>query len=160
MEIDWSKAPGAQWYCQGDFYKREDRKWYWSCGNGQWSETDYASPENFGWWGHRVKTPEQWSGEGLPPVGTMCEFYDNEGDWRRCEIVAHRNEMAIVYVSASHIFASQGGILRPIRTPEQIAAEEREKGINDICQAANERITEEVAGLIFDAGYRKQEPTK
>lgn len=100
----------------------------------------------------------EWNGEGLPPVGTVCEYYADEDDWRRCEVVAHRGEMAVVWANANHIFSSQGGVLRPIRTPEQIAAEERKKiedEIQDICTNA-ENNGKPYFKALYEAGYRKQ----
>ena len=42
----------------------------------------------------RRVTGGQWNGEGLPPVGVDCEYFDG-GEWMRCEVVAHRNNAAV-----------------------------------------------------------------
>ena len=68
----------------------------------------------------------------------------------------------MVWVSNAHIWASSGASLRPIRTPEQIAAEEREKEVDQMVQ----RIAENTTGIgigaamicakaLHAAGYRK-----
>lgn len=100
-----------------------------------------------------------WNGEGLPPVGTVCEYYANDDDWRRCLIVGHHIGVAIAWVSHAHIFSTSGGILRPIRTPEQIAAEEREKAIDDLYRLLNTASSGKyhIAAHLYDAGYRKTE---
>ena len=96
-----------------------------------------------------VGRPAPWTGEGLPPVGTVCEYYADDGVWRSCEIVAHKDGQAVVWVSNAHIWASSGASLRPIRTPEQIAAEQ--------ALAEIERLYSEGGpAAVFDAGYRKQ----
>lgn len=75
-----------------------------------------------------------WTGEGLPPVGTVCEV-DYCESWQRCEVVAHfrqRCGMVAAFTvdlvdGAKSLDAFGSESFRPIRTPEQIAAEEREK---------------------------------
>lgn len=53
--------------------------------------------------------------------------------------------------------------LRPIRTPEQIAAEEREVEIGEMSRVIRERIKHysgqdaaDYSAALYDAGYRKQ----
>ncbi|MEN1215731.1 hypothetical protein AAIG85_34365, partial [Pseudomonas aeruginosa] len=52
--------------------------------------------------------------------------------------------------------SSHGSLLR---TPEQIAAEERAKAIEEMCFAV-ETLTVKQAKALFDAGYRRQEEGK
>lgn len=51
----------------------------------------------------------------LPPVGTICEYYADEDEWRRCEIVAHKDGLAVVWVNEVHIWTTRGALLRPIK---------------------------------------------
>lgn len=124
--------------------------------------------------------PEPWTGEGLPPVGTVCEFagFNPEetlpkdprvGD--QVTVIAHfmggSFEVAAFTFYAppefKYLQVAQGayGCFRPIRTPEQIAVEEREKAIEVMIADTNiltgimsdRRI---MAGQLYDAGYRKQ----
>jgi len=103
----------------------------------------------------------EWNGEGLPPVGTICEHlpYNGGSEWHKVEIIAHKNHLMPVAVfwdlrelkagcSSAHAF-------RPIRTPEQIAAEERAKQIKEIIQDLDVPLA--VASRAFDKGYRKFE---
>lgn len=100
-----------------------------------------------------------WTGEGLPPVGTVCEFRVETDDWRSCEVIAHHGEYAVCWIHCNKILASSGHAIRPIRTPEQIATEEREKAIDEMLAL---RKFPEISGspsfaeAIYDAGYRKQ----
>lgn len=105
--------------------------------------------------------PAQWNGEGLPPVGTVCEYYADEDTWRRCEIVAYKDGMAVVWVNHAHIWSCSGAGLRPLRTPEQIAAEEREKAIAEMVEAVQffgnipAASVFAFCGILHDAGYQK-----
>lgn len=118
--------------------------------------------------------PAAWSGEGLPPVGTVCEYnnyephpVDVELKWSRVEIVARHTQGLDDFA----VFASVSGYhgsrvpehFRPIRTPGQIAAEEREseiRGMRDIIlhtvKYASGEDAKNYAEVLFDAGYRKQ----
>ncbi|HIE1839352.1 TPA: hypothetical protein ACXJW0_002029 [Pseudomonas aeruginosa] len=162
MSIDWSKAPegankagftGPDNYLQ--FYRIPGMLGdydYWSEKKG-WFGSDFPTCAN-----HLFERPAkvEWDGQGLPPVGTVCEYYADENTWRRCEIVAHKDGQAVVWVNNAHIWASSGASLRPISTPEQIAAQEREKAIEEMC-FAEETLTVKQAKALYDAGYRRQE---
>lgn len=132
----------------------------------------------------RVRMP--WNGEGLPPVGTVCEWAGctfapedpQEPDLHigdQVKIIAHfkdgeLNLAAFTFNPQIHnpdrgtAWVNQGahGCFRPIRTPEQIAAEERESSIQQMIDDTNvltgimsdRRI---MAGQLYDAGYRKFE---
>lgn len=135
-----------------------------------------------------IKRPE-WNGEGLPPVGTVCEFagFNPEetlpsdpiiGD--RVTVIAHFKSGSIdvaaftffVPPEFEYLQVAQGayGCFRPIRTPEQIAADKRLHEIRNALTAINSKVhfpNDLVRGNILaaaveamiDAGYRKQEAT-
>lgn len=106
---------------------------------------------------------KEWDGSGLPPIGTVCEYYCSDGDvWRKCEIVAHylANAVAIdlFYGTAICLHAD---LFHPIKTPEQIAAEERLHAIDEMLALVGRYSTfKDVMGLIYDAGYRKTDVKK
>lgn len=106
----------------------------------------------------RRVTGGQWDGEGLPPVGVDCEYFDG-GEWMRCEVVAHRNNAAVVLSDCYEpAFVSQQE-LRPFRTPDQVAAEEREKAIAEMVSTSpmlDKGWARKVCTALFEAGYRKQ----
>lgn len=117
-----------------------------------------------------------WNGEGLPPVGTVCEYmwnYKPEGsEYVQVEILVHDKGSAVVrslnWPSPGVLRESAGGycgpgrgqpIFRPIRTPEQIAADEREAAIEEMWKVywrPEAPTAKEALGLLYDAGYRKQ----
>lgn len=55
--------------------------------------------------------------------------------------------------------ASENYTFKPIRTPEQIAAEEREKAIEEMRAALPDwAAPENICPMLYDAGYRKVTP--
>lgn len=124
-----------------------------------------------------------WNGEGLPPVGALCEYDartkgDGKAQWFKVKI-EYLSEWNIVFSCvavpeggsqesigvelAYDVRASSLGVFRPILTPEQIAADEREKAIAEMvdtlgCDPEASKTGEFIrCGVLYDAGYRKQE---
>lgn len=188
MNIDWSKCPDATHFDPVDQnFLREvgealllfnnKRGWIVPLGTRYGLRIEDC---------HRplIKRPE-WTGEGLPPVGTVCEFagYTPEetlptdplvGD--KVTVIAHfkSGPMDVAaftfYAPPEFEFLQVGqgayGCFRPIRTPEQIAAEERDAAVVQMKQcfdSISERLMptsnqylETLFGALHDAGYRKQ----
>lgn len=159
-EVDWSRAPeGATHYnaeCIYPWLKETPASYY--C--GRWDE--YSLPLNSiveDHFNNAVKRP-QWDGSGVPPIGTVCEYLWVDGDeWRKCEIVAYYYANVVaVDVSDSSAVSLPHPLFRPIKTPEQIAAEERLLAIDEmvyLSHLAGSSI-KDVMEAIYDAGYRKQ----
>ncbi|KAF1004383.1 MAG: hypothetical protein GAK36_00052 [Pseudomonas sp.] len=116
-----------------------------------------------------------WNGEGLPPVGTTCIVTPHNTNWgferveeNRCRVLAYQYEFAWLHLlnsddSESFVFITTRTDkvdFTPFRTPEQIAAEERETFIfNAVLETDAETPVEwrkAVFGEMFDLGYRKQ----
>lgn len=122
----------------------------------------------------------EWDGEGLPPAGSTCEHStdDNknnsaDGGWKKVKIVGHHqfhndDYLCAVWVSGTDVsYSSEGEHFRPIRTAEQVAAEEREAEDNEVmsrymslsdCEKgmlghSPERV---IIGLMRVMGYRKE----
>ncbi|EPF9793844.1 hypothetical protein ACSWMZ_006112 [Pseudomonas aeruginosa] len=164
MSIDWSKAPeGAnkagftgheylQFYRIPGMFGDYD---YWNERMGDWCGSDFPTCAN-----HLFDRPEkvEWDGQGLPPVGVECEYrHMIWPEYRRCEIRYISDESLVAYDDAQEQFyRTRDMLFRPIRTPEQIAAEEREKAIEEMC-FAEETLTVKQAKALYDAGYRRQE---
>jgi hypothetical protein len=110
-----------------------------------------------------------WTGDGLPPVGVACEVEnDIEGVWDAVDEVLAHTEIKGVHVAVfkrdDRVFYSPDGTFRPIRTPEQIAAEEREKAIEALAVElaghwSSEAVSlqRETAAYLHDIGYRRVE---
>lgn len=111
-----------------------------------------------------VERAVEWDGVGLPPAGVICEHeaYEMRGESHRVEIIAHKQTSLDVAIfwdeEIRHVSYSSHHAFRPIRTQEQIAAEEREKAINEMilldqkCSLSRTHF----CGLLYDAKYRKQ----
>lgn len=114
----------------------------------------------------------EWTGNGLPPVGTRCTVTPHNTMWGfsyvaayPCKVIAYHNDFVwLDYVGSLGVpvaTRTEEADFSPLRTPEQIAEEERRVEIKHI-QAASVAncgpyITESAAGAIYDAGYRKFE---
>lgn len=112
----------------------------------------------------------EWRGpeDGLPPVGVVCEYNDNcGGRWVRVE-VCYASQYTVLLKffgedgDCEGAFSPEEVRLRPIRTPEQIKAEQREKAVAEMLAQINCVPWETghyrlAAEKWYDAGYRKFE---
>ena len=108
----------------------------------------------------------EWNGEGLPPVGAVCENKFMPSGWKKVKILAHDEGNAVFRMDDGYqesYFGGSVGEFRPIRTPEQIAAEVRQRAIEDLgewlstnCSIPTPYLWE-AAQKIYGAGYRKFE---
>ena len=166
--IDWSKAPeGATRYHPETSKVIEhwlkmvgDEEWIWTSSGKRWMpHIDAVVDGDY----HDRPAPE-WSGKGLPPVGTVCEWLQGSGhQWERIEILAyHGREAWIQQEGKDSTVVGNIGNLRPLRTLEQIAAEEREKAAKQLCvDAGSPELTAgqmAIAYRLYDTGYRKVDP--
>lgn len=189
MNIDWSKAPAdAEAGCCET--SQTYAAWFRTDGNGQieqicpkagvtkWTSMggrfDYPI-------GHELR-PANWHGAGLPPVGTVCEFagFNPEetlptdpavGD--KVTVIAHYlsgcvEVAAFTFNCAAnfgslHVAQGAHGCFRPVRTAEQIAADERKAQILEMIDVFGLDTSiwgldtvREICGHLWEAGYRKQ----
>lgn len=177
MEIDWSKAPdwaNSHGLCAFNGEIRE----YW-LGDDQYQCLSHSKPFPYGGGvdctrhNHRpyefkyvTNRPAPWNGEGLPPVGTRCITTRGAGD-REVTILAYGEKMVFVrFGNDELIMELYGREFLPIRTPEQIAAEERKKTITEMLKEivvpkrTNDAVIsaiKDAAAQLYDAGYRKVE---
>ena len=195
-EIDWSEAP------EGATHFGVENEFYFSAWYKVEGEQILAYTEDGSMWREATDScvfpkvsslsarPEQWSGEGLPPVGTVCEFaggtpcpddpFDKDlREGMQVKIIAHFKSGDFTLAAFTFdpenpdrgmVQVEQGnfGCFRPIRTAEQIAADERLHEIRNALTAINSKVhfpndlvrgnilTAAVEAMI-DAGYRKQE---
>ena len=116
-----------------------------------------------------IKAEPEWTGEGLPPVGIECEvLWDSlTPSYQTCKIIGHDEGRAIFrYTSGpqkggygSDTVGAIGRLIsktfRPIRNPEQIAAEKRDAAIKEMQRLVGSCKTFPFAEL-YDYGYRLQ----
>ncbi|MBR7206861.1 hypothetical protein KB219_34765, partial [Pseudomonas aeruginosa] len=107
-----------------------------------------------------ARPQEAWDGQGLPPVGTVCQYrHMIWPEYRPCEIRYISEESLVAYDDAQEqLYRTCDMLFRPIRTPEQIAAEEREKAVGDMAMSI-QGVPYQYPTLyaLYDAGYRRQE---
>ena len=118
-----------------------------------------------------------WDGVGLPPVGLdveikrgNCTWIDGD-EWQigktatvMASFLNSRDiKMASVQFPGGHCECILARCLSPIRTAEQVAAEEREKGIQAIqdaytytVESCTHKILHSQAARLYDAGCRLQ----
>lgn len=166
MSIDWSKAPegATHWeptgpeFHEGWMKKEGDYWFYWVEGTNKWCHgpSCNASAEREATF--EARPQKAWDGQGLPPVG--AKFLTDRNDFlREVTILCHGKTRTFVFdhVSQEEIcLVLKDRVFLPIRTPEQIAAEEREKAIEEMC-FAEETLTVKQAKALYEAGYRRQE---
>lgn len=171
-EIDWSKAPeGATHWVGGDepWHKHIDEiSWYWQESEQRWRPLSICAEDVEDEYRRTiVKRPlEQWTGAGLPPIGAVCEFYWGGNDWRVCTVFAHKPNAngkidVLVDLDGDWSFGTREHDFRPIRTQEQIEAEEREAFAHKLVEEMGKSPTGypnamNQARKIYDLGYRKQ----
>lgn len=107
-----------------------------------------------------------WNGpeDGLPPVGLEVEW-KNVADWEKVMILAHgkdQGQQVAVGQMPDDVIMATADRFRPIRTAEQLAAEEREAAIDEMAgwagkTALNIEQERRMLGRLYDGGYRKVE---
>ena len=175
-EIDWSKAP--EWATHA---MTTDPKWDGALelkGSIRFARlngvkyVDYSGRDEAvlmigkkSWVVAQERPTPQWSGTGLPPIGLRCEAKFTT-DWVPFELL-YLGTSFVVFKTNFEVsrprqdFEHSGVEFRPIRTAEQIAADEREAAIHEIAVAMAwhpTRSAKSLAAMVYDAGYRKQEP--
>ena len=180
IQIVWSTAPEGTTHVNPKvgpcaWRRLEGVRWYQWWVDGWLAIPGDHSPEY-------IARPASWNGQGLPPVGTICQFRtasDGTG-WHPelktgaiVEVIAHFHigstpvaAFLFDYDSGScrQVEQAVDTCFRPLRTPEQIAAEEqREKGVAALCALADEFRGHPGTAFrpffehLYDAGYRKVE---
>ena len=108
----------------------------------------------------KLKRDSEWDGEGLPPSGTDVEYLSYLGKWKKGRYLG---EFVGRSVCGDYETGAVGYVegIRPIRTPEQSAAQERELVLDDIYRIIRNvdrpGNKADMAEALYDAGYRKQE---
>ncbi|HBO6210627.1 TPA: hypothetical protein L4726_004758 [Pseudomonas aeruginosa] len=176
MSIDWSKANGSAvaaliakknniHYPGFEFVSGYHRTGCMIRATSADDGSPLSAPEDV--W-EIVERPVTWNGQGLPPVGTVCIVEPHNTMWGFSSTSGYERKILAYYGEYVWLGHAETPLettridkvdFRPIRTPEQIAAEEREKAIEEMC-FAEETLTVRQAKALYDAGYRRQEEGK
>lgn len=106
---------------------------------------------------------EPWNGEGLPPVGTVCELRKKDGGWGQATINYMSTTTCVWLWDNGNPDQREWACepwnmeFRKIRTPEQIAAEEHANAIRELIERTDYILDETAAEAVLAAGYRKPE---
>ena len=182
MSIDWSKAPEGATHCT-DKKSPNSNPVFWQVKRGV-AEKAWATDDEYNVIHSRSYTYSEtgcagffeddavprpvavWSGAGLPPVGTICEWHPNVHGWKEVTILGRDGDCTWYRLKGEE--ASQTcrhmTFFRPIRTAEQIAADERLAAINymeidaGMCATAFDGDPEARVWIsnLIDKGWRKQ----
>lgn len=167
MKIDWINRPkGATHYdpasVDGTCWYRPNhhRGWdYWGAVGSNWIHCGCVSDQS-----RFIEVPAEFrwiGGKDLPPVGTVCEYQTTTWPTDQWEI------RKILYISDYHVITAveADGVersvcaeiarFRPVRTPEQIAAEEL--AVIETWLDANIENLESVAQTLHQFGFRRTE---
>ena len=116
----------------------------------------------------RVTGQVAWSGAFMPPAGAKCEIRNPKAGTAWAESIIHyaaRNVVVWEWVGEPSINGlctsyAHDIEIRPMRTPEQIAEEERSQAIWEMSEIAKAKtgfgVNMADFGALYDAGYRKQ----
>ncbi len=132
MNIDWSEGKDATHYdnragAQPAFMRKNHngRDWEFLGRDGHWI---MYGPIQDNMVKGLIERPAPWTGEGPPPVGTVCEVDGGPGEsgWGKCTILYSSSDV-VVFKRDAYVFESSAPVgensFRPVRTREQIAAE-------------------------------------
>lgn len=152
-----SKIPeGATHTATDGTYRMARGSLWYSYADGDWFYIEGAAPHSY----TKIQAEPEWAGEGLPPIGTICEYQTwTNREWRKTKILAHHLGFAVHSWSVDgddmEVDAAPAQDFRAIRTPEQIAAEKRDAAIKEMQRLVGSCNTFPFAEL-YDYGYRLQ----
>lgn len=164
--IDWSKAPEGAEYARKtttgvDWYKRDSLgALVYMAKNGEWTLAGWTSEAD-------CERRPTWNGEGLPPVGTVCEWKERTGfSWVKATVLFITDSSVVMQREDGFEWQMMTArtVFRPFRTPEQISKEVRSKACDKMYGVILDRIPPErrnngsdICEALYDEGYRKIE---
>ncbi|HBO3358215.1 TPA: hypothetical protein L4S42_006091 [Pseudomonas aeruginosa] len=173
MSIDWRKAPEGttHYHIAEDInpWRKIEGTVAYEHYRGKWLRVNSFNEGCMP--GYYVPIPQEtWNGQGLPPVGTVCIVEPHNTMWGFSSTSGHERKILAYYGEYVWLGHAETPLettridkvdFRPIRTPEQIAADERSKECDRIF-AILLSVGQEgnMAEAIYDAGYRRQEEGK
>lgn len=165
--VDWGQAPEGATHKvpTGCWYKVDDHQVYCWC-HAHWGGPYSVRQYEDGSFEQMVARPStQWNGTDLPPVGTAvdckCTAKTKARDWFPAE-VKYVSPYTVVLTDYSNEeldgeFVAHPAtlIFRHRKTPEQVAAEEREAAIKEMYETSYAGDIWHILGSLYDAGYRR-----
>ncbi|AIW01711.1 hypothetical protein AVT15_gp006 [Pseudomonas phage vB_PaeM_PS24] len=120
-------------------------------------------------------SPQEWDGEGLPPVGCTVQLVDISspvsppfdewllGDY--LEVIAHKEVCGTVLPIVWNDRKQTGSsiltrLISPVSQETLAAEKERQQGIQEMVSLVSSMDLARALEVLYDAGYRKQEDTE
>ncbi|AVI85634.1 hypothetical protein YA0016_08405 [Pseudomonas syringae] len=164
-----NKIPEGTQYIESGCGEKGFRKYEKGCWwffEGHWRHVDWKMGDLIPVFEHPLYAaqPATWSGEGLPPVGTVCEVAAPI-HWHstKVRVLCHDEGDAVCRVlegdmigDLKQLMASE---LRPIRTAEQIEADQKKQEVQEliiILGSVESAAYKDIAIAIQQANFRKQ----
>lgn len=103
-----------------------------------------------------IELPEaqEWNGEGLPPVGTVCEVNIGATDVFEVATIMYISNQIVISSVGGHEFSSQASItkFRPLKTQQE---KDREAFVECVKQLLPKSDTDDLilSGKLFDLGF-------
>lgn len=166
--IDWSKAPEWATHALVKLHNPNLGSVHWSClidgehrvsPDGLWFHPDgYRIAEER----PRKIAVKEWTGEGLPPVGTVLDWREKTGSqWVEATVLFITDSSVVLKREDGFEWQmlTKATVFRPSRTAEQLAAEEAKNAeLNRMVATVSiidKRWARKVCSDLYDAGYRK-----
>ena len=166
-KIDWSKAPEGATH-----FDPVDQNWLmqflnisfgWLASEG-WTTKGWQYPNDLSTMPRLISRPA-WDGSGRPPAGVKCEHqcFGCSG-WTAATVIAYGAKKTFYRDEHGHEWSRLSDEIkfRPIRTPEQIAAEQYERDAEEIAKILSGLDGADntfIAKTLLDCGYsRKVQP--
>jgi len=105
---------------------------------------------------------KEWNGEGLPPVGTVCEYYCDSGTWYIVDILGYRKNNVFLLIGGNEALATFELSVWSDRLRVIDKRTEKEKAIDEMKECVesgyfiNRSCVYNAMKELYDAGYRKE----
>lgn len=91
-----------------------------------------------------------WNGEGLPPVGTQCEYIGNDTSWGTVKVIGHDEDKVVFKPSGEDYYGITPGnkaVFKPLITE----ADRKREEVVDAILSLGTSLTAATASIIYDA---------
>ncbi len=171
--LDWLVANIDEWPEGGGKGYSSIKGWCWhllrSDNNGEWKLFFDGMPNNncfsisqSDWLAAQSKSDSPgWGGEGLPPVGTECEFHWGDDDWEigHIEYLSEQTVVITLTDGAENSYTTGEVKFRPLKSEAERSRETAIDELSDLIESsdADGYNYGGLAAVIYDAGWRKLE---
>ena len=161
-QIDWSKAPEDATHRGAINWFKSDGEKVYTFDGAVWHPVSWEIWQLAPFAKRPSIHADEWSGEGIPPVGVVCEMHHEAwqpNNWPKVTVRYASAEYFITTDDAGEQHWHAHSVkFRPIRTPEKIAADERERFAQELVAAMGKGGGPNAlyqARRMYDLGYRK-----